>query len=671
MGRAIAKHFFHPDEYGGKRKKRKNDSNNNTYYYEKIPIKFDKVYRPINVELEHKCTSLVKNEQTLPIIVVLDKYLEELKTFIKNSPRYISSEFDVKYAQELPKTKIMVKDKEKEITFDWLDLLRSQKYFMHYLHNPKKDDGIWFCEGRFFSLEEIKKTKDENFHKAIKEFVLEKKINYLELLEEWVGLIFHLATEFLLIKKGLKTIFFSCENCHRPGVFIKGKLEGEDDPDKILGTINIVDTIIYNCINDLKLTEGNKSQNNIIVYDKSYSTRNKEDLEKYEALKKETDGAFIIVTNDTIFDNLIKEFQDCKNKVKFDLIIIGSEYNSIKKKIGTTNYRKYIDRKCIYNLTQENNNGIDNIKEIYNKPEELTKFIQSKTEEQEVYKSIKLLTYKDYTDKYILLHRLISRQYGLNKERKFKIQISYLKDFLLWNPELHIKKNDNEHISKIETFLNVLKEFEENNEKNNEEYIIKLYTINNGSYYNDFNYWLNSLDVLAIHKTSWFIAAVIFSLNEYSINKNKGIKEDGLKLYRGITSNLSTLLNYELAKDELICYPSFTSTTRLFDRAENFANEQKKENEYATIITINYKFKEGFLPTAVDVKDISLYPEEEECIFFPYSFFKVIDFKIDHSSKKAEIELETIGKKEIIETKIGYGNKLVYNEEGFMEVVSD
>ena len=259
MGRAIAKHFFHPNEFGGKRK---NNSNNTYYYDDKIPIKFDKVYRPIKVELEHKCTSVKNNEPTLPIIVVLDKYLEELKTFIKNSPRYISTCFDVNYANEFPK--IMDKQK-KEITFEWLDLLRSQKYFMHYLHNPKKDDGIWFCEGRFFSLEEIKNTKDENFHNAIKEFVLKKNINYLDLLEEWVGLIFHLATEFLLLEKELKTIFFSCEECHRPGVFIKGKLGGDDDPDKILGTINIVDTIIYNCVNDLELTVGNKSQNNIII----------------------------------------------------------------------------------------------------------------------------------------------------------------------------------------------------------------------------------------------------------------------------------------------------------------------------------------------------------------------------------------------------------------------
>ncbi len=69
MGRAIAKHFFHPNEFGGKRK---NNLNNTYYYDDKIPIKFDKVYRPIKVELEHKCTSVKNNEPTLPIIVVLD-----------------------------------------------------------------------------------------------------------------------------------------------------------------------------------------------------------------------------------------------------------------------------------------------------------------------------------------------------------------------------------------------------------------------------------------------------------------------------------------------------------------------------------------------------------------------------------------------------------------------
>ena len=75
-----------------------------------------------------------------------------------------------------------------------------------------------------------------------------------------------------------------------------------------------------------------------------------------------------------------------------------------------------------------------------------------------------------------------------------------------------------------------------------------------GSYYNDFNFWLNNLDVLAIYKTSWFIAAVIYSLNEYSKNNDKGIKENGLKLYRGMKANLSSLLNYELAKGELPCF---------------------------------------------------------------------------------------------------------------------
>ena len=80
---------------------------------------------------------------------------------------------------------------------------------------------------------------------------------------------------------------------------------------------------------------------------------------------------------------------------------------------------------------------------------------------------------------------------------KFKVEISYLKDFLLWNPELLIKKND-EHISKIETFLKALEEFQD--VVKNENIIIKLYTMENGSYYKDFNYWLNNLDLLAIQK---------------------------------------------------------------------------------------------------------------------------------------------------------------------------
>lgn len=648
MGRTIARHFFHPDKVGKSRNFRRKSSK---LYFDRIPIKFEKIYRDINVELKQECKSLINKEPCLPQIVVLDKFIDEFKLYISINKRYVSAKYKINYAKDFPELS---------------NLIKSNKYFMYYLHIPKKNNGLWFCEGRFFTLEEIKKTKDLDTQKKIQEFVEKKKLDYMEFLEEWVGLIFHLATEYLLFKKGLKTIFFSCDKCHRPGVFINGELKDEDDPGKIMGTINVVDTIIYNCINDLHLisSDNEKSNNNILIYDESYSPENLESSKEYDSFKNETNGALIVANNEQTWNNLISEFNKVNKKIKFDLIINGSEFPKILNNIEQHRISQKFNRICLYKPPGENHPS--RIKDIFSDPNEVIKFIQSPTPNSEIYPTIKLLTFKEYKDKYISLHKLISSHYGQNGNDCFKIELSYLKDFLMWNPNLKIK-NNNDNI-KIETFLKTLQKFEK--VKNNEEYIIKLYTEENGSYYRDFNNWLNILDPLAIRKTSWFIAAVIYSLNEYAKNKNKGIKTDGLKLYRGIKTYLSSLLYYERTKGQLICFPSFTSSSLDFDVAKKFSENNKNDEEYSTIITINYIYKEGFIPTAVDISDISPFPKEKECLFYPYSFFNIKDIQINHQEKKATIELDAIGKKEIIEEKLKNEDKctLEYNEEGFIDV---
>ena len=201
----------------------------------------------------------------------------------------------------------------------------------------------------------------------------------------------------------------------------------------------------------------------------------------------------------------------------------------------------------------------------------------------------------------------------------------------------------------------------------NEDDIITLYTRECNSFYQDFNRWLNTLDPLAIQKTSWFIARVIYRLNEYS-EKKGGVKKD-ITLYRGIKMNLIDLLYYEREKDKLICYPSFTSTTPLLQTAKGFSNNNKTQYQYTTIVTINYKYNKDFIPTAVDVSEISAFKSEKECIFLPYSFFKIKNVEIDHINKKGSIELDSIGRKEIFEKKLRDGYKLNYNERGFMEII--
>ena len=647
MGRTIAHNFFHPNNNGPNRK-----NHNSPFYYNKIPIHFDKIYRTINVELEHECKSLINSQtQCLPQITVLDGFLDDFKTFITNNKRYISFNYDIEYNKDFP---------------NLINLIKSHKNFMYYLHIPKKKNGLWFCEGRFFTNDEIDNRDDRNTYKDISADLKKKNINENDFFEEWVGLIFHLAAEYLLFKKKLKTIFFSCDRCHRPGVFIKGKLEEKEDPKKVYGTINVVDTIIYNCINTLNLAtsegERERSKNNIILYDKSYT------LYKYENLKSETDGAFIIVTNEVEFDKLIEEINLNKNNYKFDLIIIGNEASKIIKKIDEQNLNNLFERTCIYELPNENNINISrpNV-EIYNKYEQIKDFVHFEKQNSLVYPTFNLLNYKEYINKYMVLHQLISNHYGQNEKNSFKAEISYLKDFLLWNPKLNIISHYNK--SQIESLLQTLQIFEKI--EGNEEAIIKLYTLSDGSYYQDFNSWLNNLDPLAIQKTSWFIAAVIYCLNIYSEKENKGIKES-LKLYRGIRINYSDLLSYKRLKGELICFPSFTSSSKALERAQIFAKKVEEGDEkYGTIIKFNYKYNEGFIPTAVDISKISRYEYEQECLFFPYTFFKVKNIEINQNEKTAIMELDSIGKREILETHLKDGFKLDYNEGGFMEVVPE
>ena len=674
MGRTIAKHFFHPFEATSKEKKEKINLQNwkdehLPFYYDNIPIYLNKTYRGIDIELENQCKSIIPKNQCLPIISISDKYLEYVKEHIRKSQLYESVNYNIKYQDELP---------------ELLDLLKSHKYFMYYMHIPKEKDGIWFCEGRFFSYNEIINTKDHGIFKNIDKFVKDRNISYMSFLEEWAGLIFHLIAEYLIFMEKVKVIFFSCEKCYRPALFIKEELTNVNDTNKIWGTVNIVDTIIYNCTNALNFTdickERKRSKNNIIYYDERFNEKPESIYKDCEILKNETDGAFILLTEEQLWQSIIEDIKE-KNlqqntNFKFDLIVAGKSAEKILTLIDKLGGNDIIDRVCIYcfNLNKYTPllNKYDKIKGVYKKIKEVINFIQEKNQESQIYPTIKLLTYNDYNEKYRPLHKKISSQYGKSSADCFKVAISYLKDYLLWYPKLRIKSEKNIDDSRIDeeegkkvdinSMLEVLQKFKGIND--NEEKLIRLYTKERGSFYQDFNYWLNVLDPLAIDKTSWFIAAVIHSLNNL---KGKGLSQE-MNLYRGIRIKLCDLLNYVKSKNHLICFPSFTSTSAIkevaihFSKQESLTKGNSKIMDYGVIFTIKYKFKKGFKPTAYDVSEFSAYPKEKEYLFVPYTFFMVKDVIINHTEKKADIEMEAIGRKEIFEENYEDGSILVYNE---------
>ena len=134
------------------------------------------------------------------------------------------------------------------------------------------------------------------------------------------------------------------------------------------------------------------------------------------------------------------------------------------------------------------------------------------------------------------------------------------------------------------------------------------------------------------------------------------------------------VLPYEKNMGNIISFPNFTSSSTNLNIAESFSrrqssvDERKKNNIFSVILKIKNNHKSGWISNAINVKNISNYPNEEERIFQPFTFYKVTKIDINTDNYTADIDLETIGRKTILEDKIKTGGKIRYNlKEGIME----
>ena len=366
---------------------------------------------------------------------------------------------------------------------------------------------------------------------------------------------------------------------------------------------------------------------------------------------------------------VMEELKRKDTKSTFNLIMSGTNIDNIIEIIN----EKFIDRVCIFSSSSKKYDSLKNkypiIKGIFSEEKEIEDFINAEKQDGPIYESVKLLTYNDYSLRYNILHKKISHYYENNTEDSFNSAISILQDFLYWSPELNIQSEKNEkELSKIELLLKSLQQFKDIS--SNEEEIIRVYTKEFGSFYQDFNKWLYTLDPLSYEKISWFIAGIMYSLDNYSIKKGITIP---VKLYRGIKMSYIDLSSYKRCEGQLVTFPSFTSTSADQSIAEQYSyrlmdlQEKKNMGIFSVIIIIDYKFKDGFIPNAIDVSDISDSKIEKERIFPPFSFFKINKVNIDYENYIADIYIDSIGRKEILEKKLKEDKNLFYNEEGFME----
>ena len=422
--------------------------------------------------------------------------------------------------------------------------------------------------------------------------------------------------------------------------------------------------------------EGEEIYNNIIYYDENinFSKSINKDSDYFE---RHTPGAFILCTDleslRLIRTEILKEIQK-DERINFNLITTGSscikimEFLKEDKKfencinnvcIYCYNLEKYIPLKYKYNQIHD---------DIYNQREQVLNFIRIfSAKEIKPFPLTKLISYNDYIKKY--------------KNRHFKISTFYgdltLESYHKYIEEMHSlieKKSESKELVKnqnivLEGFLS----FDiEKDVKALDILIIKEYTKN--SFYGDLNKLL--LNKMEFYETvAYFTARLMYSLNKYGKDFDMYSKEIR-QFYRGAKMPYSSILPYIRAKGKIIILSSFISTSEDIDRAKIFAGREKSNKLYqnklkfSVLFYIKNNYNINWVSSGVNIQDISAAKKEKEHLFLPFSFYYLRDVIINTKNYTADIYLETIGKKEILEEEIKNGKEVEYNQnENIIQIV--
>ena len=517
-----------------------------------------------------------------------------------------------------------------------------------------------------------------------------------------------IMVEFLLFVCNIKSYFYICPFCNCPILYIIEKEEPNNiiinDNDKNNENnddnykMNDFDCCLFKSINlcselnELFFTDFKSG--NIIDYKKKYKLNNLE--QKYipanppkkvgsvniiyhdenhkifqdsinkDAIKfkEASNGTFIFSSSMAILETIMNEIyqKNSQNVInKFLLITTGSTFEKVMNFLNEKQYTSLISKACIYCLHKENylslKDKYDLLGGIFNVPSSVVEFIENNlSEENNVFQYSKLVSYDNYISKYFKLHKTISEYYANYFKKTFDVAIELLKEILDKNSLC-----DKELIQSLEVY------------KNKEDYeVLREYT--KDILYPYINKWLLNLDTLAYKKAGYFIGGLMYKLNEYGEKKEKGNKNK-CTLYRGLYLNYLDALSYQIYNGKIICFQTFLSTslkqgTALFySRKERTTLEDRKRKcMFSTFFTIEHNWDKKLFPLCFDISDISQYKNEKELLFHPYSFFKIKKFDIDLENYILNLELETIGKKEILEYCINDGKRIILNEkENIME----
>ena len=390
-------------------------------------------------------------------------------------------------------------------------------------------------------------------------------------------------------------------------------------------------------------------------------------------LEEVVDGNFLLTNNKEDFELVLEQIKhDNTNKskaetlIKFDLILFESIALETINFLKTNKDLDYFNNIIVMSGNKEKyakeiEEGI--VSAVLINRVELIKFIREKSIGSLFPLRIcDLITMSKYYRKYNLFHEIISENYQKLSKNLFETANEILSDYIL-------SKNPN---LTNEELLKCLSVFRKDNSSplRRHKKIIRRYTAEDKSFYQDFNYWLRNPDPATIEKIGYFISDFIFSLNEYGRLVDAGLKGQHT-LYRGLKMTFSDLLLYKMNVDSVISFLSPTSTSKNEEVAIKFSSMDILVNQYAVVMKINYNCPENQIPTVVDITNLSDFDEDERLIL-PFSFFKISNVIINKNEKKAIIEMETLNREKINESELTEKSIIKYNKEkGIMECTNN
>ena len=402
---------------------------------------------------------------------------------------------------------------------------------------------------------------------------------------------------------------------------------------------------------------------NIIYIDENFKIYPESIIKDCQEIKNRTKGTLILIKEFDHFKKFLKFISITNPNSKFVLIMNGSSSQKVIAHIKSSHYLKFFVKACIYcnsedrykNIQEANKDLVGCISSDINI---IISFIISNFETLNNIESLDcnvIINLFSYDCDYFSFHQSISKYYASYKmidESKFKPN--------------SIKNNNDiskENIDKIFKFYIMFKY------KTNEEFIFNYLKDENVS--NSVNRALKRKEKTNFEQISYFVGNLMHRIVEYGRKEKKGINS-GSQLYKGM--KLDTINLFEYIKNEgfVISFSNFIPITSKKELAELNSerniplNNRKNKNLFSVMITFNYLHDEGFTPSIFDLSELIPYPDEEEFIALPFTFFHLVKVKIDESKMNVDIEMTVIGKFGFLEERVRMGKKLYFNEKKFI-----